>query len=420
VVGVWTDAAVFIIVCPGATRVTRIDWSNLRESLRHGITRRSGAFFALDARRLRALLGAALLFVYGRISFVLFAAMDRVFFPRFRRVVVRRPLFVVGNFRSGTSLVFNMLSAGNRSVTAFRTWQIYLAPTISQRKLVRFLAMIDRRVLGRKGERALRAFNDRHLRTVPVHPIDLFLPEEDAGLLMYTWTGFFTWFLFPRRDRESRFVRFDDLPRRYRSWVVRFYQTMVQRHLYDESRGGLKPVPVFVSKNPTFTGMIRTIREAFPDSRFLYMMRGPDETYRSTMDWFGFWAWRVGDRSGKVDPDRVRAMMSHWYRYPPRVFETMNTGDWAIVTLERLIASPDRMLRQLGSRLALDWLVYSENRRHALAAMRRNYGSRHSEPQLRHINRFVSRLVARESAAITIRRFDTDLRLGIALALRIE
>lgn len=361
-----------------------------------------------------------LLFLYGRVSFLLFAAMDAVFFPGFRRIALEKPLFVVGNFRSGTSLVFNMLSAPSRSVSAFRTWQIYLAPTISQRKLVRFFAMIDRGILGRRGERILHRLNERYLRTVPVHPIDLFLPEEDAGLLMYAWTGFFTWFLFPRRGYDSRFVRFDDLRTRYRTWVARFYRRMVQRHLYDESRGGRRPVPTFVSKNPTFTGMIRTIREAFPNARFLYMMRGPDDTYRSTMDWFGFWAWRVGDRSGRVDPERVRAMMSHWYRYPPGVFETMDECFWVIVTLERLIASPDRMLQQIGRRLGLEWLSDSDDRRVAVAAMRRNYGSRHTEPRLINVNRFVARIVARESAAVTVRRFETDLRLAIALALRIE
>lgn len=429
-VGGWTGELFFIMVSTGVLVAMLLDWNNLSANLRFGITRRSGAFFELDSRRFKSLVGSALLFAYGWLSFVFFATLDRVFFPAFRRVPIRQPLFVIGNFRSGTSLVYNMLSAASTEVSSFKTWQIYLAPTISQRKLVRFASMADHALLSGRGERGLRALNERFLRTVPVHPIDLFSPEEDAGVLMFAWTGFFTWFLFPRRDASSRFVRFDELNRRYRHRIVRFYRSLVQRHLYDASIGGRRPVPTFVSKNPTFTGMVRTIREVFPDSRFLYMMRGPDETYRSTMDWFGFWAGRVGDRAARVDPERVREMMRHWYRYPPTVFETLDPAGWAIISLERLIAAPDRMLILLGRRLLLPWLEQPHNRRLALVAMHRNYGSRYGvpvtiaqtigEPEPTDVNRFVAALVAAESAASVIRRFQTDLRRGIALALRVD
>ncbi len=407
-----------------------VDYQNLRGHIRYGITQRSGAYYRLDSRRFKALVGAALLFLYGRISFLVFGTLDRIFFSGFRRVDVRNPLFVVGNFRSGTSLVYNMLSAAAPEVSAFKTWQIYLAPTISQRKIIRFFGLVDRTIARGRGARLVKRLNERHLRTVPVHPIDLFQPEEDAGLLMIAWTGFFTWFLFPRRGVDSQFVRFDELPGRYRLRIARFYRSLVQRHLYDASVCGFRPTPTFVSKNPTFTGMIQTLNEIFPDARFLYMMRGPDETYRSTMDWFGFWAWRVGDRRALVERERVRAMISHWYRYPPQVFRDMVQSRWAIVGLERLIAEPERMMILLGRRLELEWLVIERNRIAALAAMYRNYGSRFGvprvisdeagEPTITRANRSVSALVASESIDSVVRRFRAEFRLGNAMALRID
>jgi hypothetical protein len=356
--------------------------------------------------------------------------MDRVFFPRFRSVDVRAPLFVIGNFRSGTSLAYNMLASATSAVTSFATWQIYLAPTISQRKLVRFWALVDRVLFRGWWARLVVRLNERYLKTVPVHPIDLFAPEEDAGLLMISWSGFFPWFVFPRRGVDSPFVRFDDLDARYRRRVLRTYRTFVQRHLYDASVCGRRPIPTFVSKNPTFTGMIRSLRETFPGSTFLYMMRNADETYRSTMDWFGYWASRVGDRFAEVEPERVWSMMRHWYRYPPTVFEHLPEREWAIVSLERLIAAPDRMLIQLARRLELAWLDDPDARRRAVRAMHRNYGSRYGVPPFavsrtlaatsRLFNRSVAALLARESAASVRRRFQTDLRRGFALALREE
>ena len=137
----------------------------------------------------------------------------------------------------------------------------------------------------------------------------------------------------------------------------------------------------------------------------------------------------MGDRRALVDPERVRAMMGHWYRYPPTAFEKMSEASWAVVALERLVAAPERMLVLLGRKLALDWLEDGNNRARALVAMHRNYGSRYGVPRTidvvgneavhNHRDSSVPALSAAETTRV-MRRFQTDLRRGIALALRVD
>lgn len=330
-----------------------VDREHLRACVRHGVTSRRGSAYRLTVRRLRALVVSAILFGYARLALIVFGACDELFFRGYRSVTPRKPVFVIGNFRSGTTLFLNMLNANPAATTAFRTWEIYLAPTVSQRKLLRSLKALDR-LVGSPLLRIVRRFNERILRAMPIHPIDLFAPEEDAGILLHGWTGFFTWFLFPDAERCSPFVTADDLPRWRRDRIARFYASFVRRHLFVNDRRGER---VFVSKNPAFTGSIDMIRSVFPDARFVALTRDADATLRSGLEWFGVWARMLGDGRAAAPPiDPILDTIEHWYRYPVARLAADPPGMSAFVAYDDLNRDPSAVLRYLADELGFDWL----------------------------------------------------------------
>lgn len=324
-----------------------LDWWNIRRQLKHGLLRRRGAYYRLDLRRLAALAVVFTLFLIGRVPARLFRLLDAVLFPGHRRVQITEPLFVIGNFRGGTTLMHRLLAADSRRFTALTTGEIYLAHTVSQRKFFRGLAMVDRR-LGGFGQRAVRRWDKRNLGNVPLHPISLFAPEEDVGLLLFTWSGLFSWFVFPRANQPVDFSRFDqEVPAPIRRRLMRHYRDCAQRHLYDKRSRGQRGLR-FLAKNPSFTPMIRSLRQAFPDARFVYMFRDPHETFASTAAWFRMWLKLMG-RARERYPlaAELLTMVRSWYDYAAETLPTLPRSAWAAVQYTDLIADPPASIAAL-------------------------------------------------------------------------
>ena len=352
-----------------------IDWTQLISDLRTAVFTRTGAYHRFTVRRLTVLLVVGLLFAYAQVSIRLFWLLDALLFPAWRHQRVERPLFVVGNFRSGTTLLFRMLSRGIPTASSPATWEIYLAPTVSQRLFWRTAAAVDR-ALGSPIGDIVRRMN-RRLRSVPYHPIDLFEPEEDAGALLYVWSGFFTWFVFPRRDVVPAVSTLDTFPPRRRRSAIRFYRDLMRKHLYAHARrrrrsgraAATSPRPIFLSKNPAFTGAMAALREEFPDARFVVATRDAEATLRSTMRWFGVWFALLGGKRGVDAPHGiVSTLVEGWYRHPVAF-------DVPHVHHGELIQAPREQLARLAEELDIAELGTERAFRRAAAELERDHGS---------------------------------------------
>ena len=163
------------------------------------------------------------LFLYGvffgltAFSFASFVglALDHVFYPAFRKVKVREPVFIVGNGRSGTTHMHRLLAGDARRFTWFRTYEM-LMPSIVQRKALWLLADLDRKLLGGAVARRLRLVEDEALEDVRgKHNWRLDGPEEDDFLLFNNWSSASLVFPFDYPelieglygDRQSRISR---------------------------------------------------------------------------------------------------------------------------------------------------------------------------------------------------------------------
>jgi len=196
--------------------------------------------------------------------------LDEVLFPGFRDIRVRRPLFVVGMPRSGTTFLHRLLADDEARFTTLRLWQLVLAPSITERRVWGAVFRVDAalgRPLGhlwRRAERLLFGWMDA------VHPVRADAPEEDHLLLLPRFRCFLLVLAFPRHPAVWRLARFDALPERERRRVVSFYRSCLQRHLHvvgDDRR--------ILSKNPSFTPWLESLSEAFPDARFVCCVRDP-------------------------------------------------------------------------------------------------------------------------------------------------
>jgi hypothetical protein len=197
--------------------------------------------------------------------------LDEILFPGYRNVCVRQPVFIVGVPRSGTTLLHRVLARDSRRFTTFALWELLFAPSVTERKICRGLGRLDG-CCGRPLRRATRAAQRLVLRRLDsIHRVSLGDPEEDYFTLLPVFACFLLVLAYPSSSTVWKLARFDrDVAPPERTRIMSFYRACLQRHLFVHG-----PEKTLLSKNPSFSSMVESLRETFPDCRIICTTRSP-------------------------------------------------------------------------------------------------------------------------------------------------
>ncbi len=191
--------------------------------------------------------------------------LDHIFFPGFRKVKVKQPVFIIGHPRSGTTFIHHLFTQTGE-MAAFTTWQL-LFPAITARGIVKPIV----KVLTRKHPIVL-------IPEEAGHQIALDTVEEDEMLFLHNHDTQFVIIGTPLgfSEKDYREIRFHDLqPRKRRIKSALFLKSIFQRHIYYTGK-----TQIFAQTHFS-THRIKTLMEVFPDAKFIYMHRMPEETLPS-------------------------------------------------------------------------------------------------------------------------------------------
>ncbi|MFO7727925.1 MAG: sulfotransferase [Desulfonatronovibrio sp.] len=204
-------------------------------------------------------------------------ALDRVIFPGFMNINIEKPLFILGVPRSGTTHLHRVLAMDNRRFTYFRLWQVLFAPSICQRKIIKFAGKLDR-LTGRPCKKLMNFITRVLTRNLQdIHHLSLDQPEEDFILLMPVMACFILIPAFPQAREIYDLAFFDErFSRQHRMEIMNFYRSMLKRHLFCEAQH-----TTLLSKNVSFTPMLTSLRETFPDAGIVACVRNPSKTLAS-------------------------------------------------------------------------------------------------------------------------------------------
>ncbi|MBV6394888.1 MAG: hypothetical protein HFACDABA_00458 [Anaerolineales bacterium] len=276
----------------------------------------------------------------GSLMHWFFFWLDDILFPAHKTQPIEKPLFLMGNFRSGSTFLHRLLSRDSETFTSLTIWDIFLAPSVTQKKITQFVSRLDRR-LGGHLHRLLFAFDKRTLGKIRIHHISFFQPEEDENILFHNWSSYFVSYLFPFMDDMPRYHYFDqEIPLEERREIMAFYKSMLQRHLYATGKKH------FVAKNPAFSPKIETLAEFFPDARIVYLVRNPLDMFPSTVSWINY-ARRIFTEPEEtyLYLDEILNMTQHWYRHPLRYLDAHPSPRHRIVNYDDLIQRPEQVIR---------------------------------------------------------------------------
>jgi omega-hydroxy-beta-dihydromenaquinone-9 sulfotransferase len=266
--------------------------------------------------------------------------LDDILFPGHKTQTIEKPLFILGNLRSGSTFLHRLLSRDSETFTSLTTWDIYLTPSVTQKKITQFVSRLDKK-LGGHLHRLLYEFDRRTLGKFKIHRISFFQPEEDENILLHAWDSFWVSFLFPFMDEMPNYQHFDEaLTPTHKQRIMKFYRSMLQRHMYATGK------KYFVAKNPAFSPKIETLLEFFPDARIIYMARNPLDMLPSTVSWINY-ARRVftEPKEKYLYLDEIVDFTQHWYRYPLRYLDAHPSPRYLILNYDDLIQRPEQVIR---------------------------------------------------------------------------
>lgn len=236
--------------------------------------------------------------------------LDNLFFPGFRKAQIREPLFVTGIPRSGTTFVHRVLAADTGQFTTMKTWEVILAPSILQKRLLHGLSAVDR-LFGSP----LRRFTEWLTRKLAgdfddIHPVGLWSAEEDYLALLPAAGCFIMVLAFPGSPSLWQLGRFQEMPAPKRRVLLDFYKGILQRHLYAEGKGRR-----LLSKNAAFGSWIPDLRRTFPDARYLVCVREPRSALRSLVSSLrGGMRLFASERAAEFYARELQTVLAHAYR----------------------------------------------------------------------------------------------------------
>lgn len=334
-----------------------------------------GTFARPTLKRARILSILAPLLLLLQVSHWVGFLLDEIFFRKYRAVKVRAPLFILGLPRSGTTFLHRMLARDTENYTTMQLWEMLLAPSITERKLLISLAALDR-WFGGFGLRFLRSLDRRVFAGGnDIHRISLFQPEEDEVLLLPLFSSLFLLHLFPFPQALWHLVHFDSTtPPADKRRIMSFYRRCVQRHLYVHG-----PDKQFLSKNPAFTSKIDALDEFFPDAKVICNVRDPFRAIPSLLSYMHYTSGCFdNDFRGHSFRDRVLEIADHWYRYPMERLGHWPDNRHAVVRYDDLIADPYATTVDLYTRLSLEISPAFEECLREELAKSRTYRSAHT------------------------------------------
>ncbi len=326
------------------------DWRTFFQLLFWTLTRWSDTGLPMSSRRALFLtcffLCYPLVQLFHRLCFIL----DDILYPQWRTVQDPSPVFIIGNPRSGTTLLHRILARDSQNFFTFHTWEL-LFPAVTEKKALSLLGRLDRWTGGRIArairEREQRVFNEFN----KIHRIGLFAPEEDDKLLMHhcSFHGL-AWF-FPFEELK-RFHKFDlALSDSEKRKIMDFYGQCLRRQAFFAGRGRR-----LLSKNPASSLKVASLYRRFPDCRVVYMVRNPLEVVPSTINMaHAIWKRTAGVGDGVYPYEEgVYEIVKLFYDYPLSVLDSKPPDSHRFVRYEDLVRNPREVIHGLYQWLELN------------------------------------------------------------------
>ncbi len=246
------------------------------------------------------------------------------------------PLFILGHWRSGTTLMHNLVCQDKRFAYITTYQGVFVNVFFSGRWLFRNLM---KALMPEK-----RAIDNVKLAAN--------LPQEEGFALANLGSfAFYNYWYFPNNWQEfyQTYIACHHMSEQTKSRMLTRYKVLIAQSLLFHNRTG------FVSKNPPNSGRIKLMLEMFPNAKFIYLYRHPMKVYQSTLDFFSETIPALQLQT--ISDDALREMVFGFYENLIRDYEAQKSlipkGQLIEIRYEDFIANPMSTLGQIYTELEM-------------------------------------------------------------------
>ncbi|MGI9256382.1 MAG: sulfotransferase family protein, partial [Salinispira sp.] len=292
--------------------------------------------------------------------------VDDIFRPSVKRQKIDQPLFIVGNFRCGSTFLQRLLASDAANFSSCSGWEVMFVPSFSGRQFIQGIFIVDRWI-GSPLRYLVAKFEQKMIRTDNIHKVALREPEEDESLFIPAFTSAFLMFISPDPKLFREYYTFDThIPPRKKMKNLQYYDACVKRHMrfHRKSRH-------YLSKSPTFTMRCLSLRRQFPDARFIYLLRNPLDLIPSLMTWFSQ-NWSALQKKDARYPhwDFVMDFVKYWYIDSLEILSGFSDEQVMFVMYDDLVSSPLDTLTSIYSWLNIE--LSEDFQKYILQTQKRN------------------------------------------------
>ncbi len=197
-------------------------------------------------------------------------AADNVLFPAVKTQPIDRPIFIVGNPRSGTTFLHRLLlNAGD--MAAFELWEM-MFPAITARKLLgRIVPRIDRLNPARYHPSDV---HDTNLRGIETDDVAWFLRTLDGP---FAWAYFLAWQDHWGSALSKQEMGISGVSEAEKDRFFGYHEAIWRRNLV------YKKAKRVLAKTSMLTFRIEEVLQRYPDAKLVYIIRDPVEVIPSGM-----------------------------------------------------------------------------------------------------------------------------------------
>lgn len=254
-----------------------------------------------------------------------------------RTEIKNAPVFILGHWRSGTTLLHDLLAQDTAQFNFANTYQVVNPRTflLTENFFTRMLSRL----------------------LPPTRPMDNMAltftsaQEDEFAPLLISLMSVYLGISFPKRTPEyEKYLSFTDVPRAdVEKWQAAFMFFCKKLSLHDDR--------ALLLKSPPHTARIRILLEMFPDARFVHIHRDPYRVFESQRHFFDTAGWYTYLQRPDLDAIDEGILQRHETMYDAYFEDAplIPKGRFCELRFTDLEADPARAIAKIYDALSLDF-----------------------------------------------------------------